>query len=77
MGFARHWNYPRVEEPLLWAIGGRKYYYRGELVAEAEGGGLFSLPRLKIHQPGLTLHPVDIEAVVAKNNALLQGRFAG
>ena len=26
LGFDRVWNYPRVEEPLLWAIGGRKYY---------------------------------------------------
>lgn len=73
LGFDRHWNYPRVEEPLLWAIGGRKYYYRGELVAEVEGGGLFSRPQLKIHQPGLTLDPVDIGAMVAQNNNLLQG----
>lgn len=73
LGFDRHWDYPRVEEPLLWAVGGRKYYYRGELVAEAEGGGLFSQPQLKIHQPGLRLDPVAIEAMVAKNNPLLQG----
>ncbi|RJX19217.1 MAG: phosphoadenosine phosphosulfate reductase [Ammonifex sp.] len=73
LGFQRYWHYPQAKEPLLWAIGGRKYYYRGELVAEAEGGGLFSPPELKIHQPGLTLDPVDIEAVVAKNSALLQG----
>lgn len=73
LGFDRHWIYPHVEEPLLWAIGGRKYYYRGELVAEAEGGGLFSRPQLKIHQPGLKLDPVDMEAMIAKNNTLLQG----
>jgi len=73
LGFDQYWSYPRVEAPLLWAIGGRKYYYRGELVAEAEGGGLFSRPQLKIHQPGLTLVPVDVEAMVAKNGALLQG----
>lgn len=73
LGFDRHWDYPRVEEPLLWAVGGRKYYYRGELVAEAEGGGLFSQPQLKIHQPGLRLDPVAIDAMVAKNNPLLQG----
>ncbi|TDA65827.1 MAG: hypothetical protein D9V47_12040 [Clostridia bacterium] len=73
LGFNRHWNYPRVEEPLLWAIGGRKYYYRGELVAEAEGGGLFSRPELKIHRPGLALDPVKVEAMVAKNGPLLQG----
>lgn len=73
LGFDRHWSYPRVEEPLLWAIGGRKYYYRGELVAEAEGGGLFSRPELKIHRSGLALDPVKVEAMVAKNGPLLQG----
>lgn len=73
LGFDRHWSYPKVDEPLLWAIGGRKYYYRGELVAEAEGGGLFSRPQLKIHQPGLTLVPVDVEAMVTRNGSLLQG----
>jgi phosphoadenosine phosphosulfate reductase len=71
--FDQEWTYPRVEEPLLWAVGGRKYYHRGELVAEAEGGGLFAQPQTKIHQPGLMLEPVNIEAMVAKNGALLQG----
>ena len=73
LGFGSFWDYPCAEEPLLWAIGGRKYYYRGELVAEAEGGGLFSRPELKIHRPGLTLEPVRLDAMVAKNGPLLQG----
>ncbi|HHY36030.1 MAG TPA: phosphoadenosine phosphosulfate reductase family protein [Firmicutes bacterium] len=73
LGFDRYWSYPRVEEPLLWAMGGRKYYYRGELVAEAEGGGLFTRPQLQIHWAPLTLEPVDIKAMLAKNNILLQG----
>ncbi|BCV22808.1 phosphoadenosine phosphosulfate reductase family protein [Moorella sp. Hama-1] len=73
LGFDRYWNYPRVDAPLLWAVGGRKYYYRDELVAEAEGGGLFTQHRLKIYRPELTLVPVDTEAMTAKNNALLQG----
>ncbi|MGB9791797.1 MAG: phosphoadenosine phosphosulfate reductase family protein, partial [Thermacetogeniaceae bacterium] len=73
LGFDRYWSYPRVEEPLLWAVGARRYYYRGELVAEAEGGGLFTRPQLKIHRVGLELEPVDLKAVIAKNNSLLQG----
>ncbi|MEW6230398.1 MAG: phosphoadenosine phosphosulfate reductase family protein, partial [Bacillota bacterium] len=73
LGFDRYWSYPRVDEPLLWAVGGRKYYYEGELVAEAEGGGLFSDPLLKVHHPGLSLEPTAIDAMVAKNNVLLQG----
>lgn len=73
LGFERYWSYPKVEEPLLWAIGSRRYYYHGELVAKAEGGGLFSKPELKIHRSGLTLEPVKVEAMVNKNGALLQG----
>lgn len=73
LGFDRYWSYPHVEEPLLWAIGGRRYYYQGELVAEAEGGGLFTRPELKIHRSGLALEPVKVEAMVAKNSPLLQG----
>ncbi|HOM97926.1 MAG TPA: hypothetical protein PLY41_06460, partial [Acetomicrobium sp.] len=34
LGFERYWSYPKVEEPLLWAIGSRRYYYHGELVAD-------------------------------------------
>lgn len=73
LGFERYWSYPKVEEPLLWAIGSRRYYYHGELVAKAEGGGLFSKPELKIHHSGLILEPVKVEAMVNKNGALLQG----
>jgi phosphoadenosine phosphosulfate reductase len=73
LGFDRYWEYPRVEEPLLWALGGRKYYYHGELVAEAEGGGMFTPPQLKIHKKGLQLKPVNVQEMVNKNNNLLQG----
>ncbi|MEW6107040.1 MAG: phosphoadenosine phosphosulfate reductase family protein, partial [Bacillota bacterium] len=73
LGFDKVWSYPRVEEPLLWAIGGRRYYYRGELVAEAEGGGLFSRPKLRIHRSGLSLDPVNVEEMLAQNSSLLQG----
>lgn len=73
LGFNRYWNYPKVEEPLLWAVGGRRYYYRGELVAEAEGGGLFSRPQLKIHQPALQLAPVDVKKMLEENAGLMEG----
>lgn len=72
LGFDKYWEYPREEEPLLWAMG-RKYYYRGTLVAEAEGGGLFTRPHLKIHQTRLNLEPVDVNAMLIKNGTLLQG----
>jgi len=37
LGLDKFWSYPKSPEPLLWAIG-RRYYYKGELVAEARGG---------------------------------------
>jgi|LFRM01.1.fsa_nt_gb phosphoadenosine phosphosulfate reductase len=73
LGFDKYWNYPRAEEPLLWAVGGRKYYYQGELVAEAKGGGLFSSPELIIKKNRLSLKPVNVKEMIARNNALLQG----
>jgi phosphoadenosine phosphosulfate reductase len=73
LGFDHHWTYPRVKEPLLWATSGRKYYYQGELVAEAKGGGLFTRPEIHIHHFGLELEPVDIDAMLTKNRHLLQG----
>lgn len=34
------WIIPNAENPLMWAEG-RRYFYRGELVAEATGGRSF------------------------------------
>lgn len=73
LGFNKQWEYLRTEAPLLWAVGGRKYYYRGDLVAEAAGGGLFSRPEIKYHQHRLDLKPVDIPAMLAKNTGMLEG----
>jgi phosphoadenosine phosphosulfate reductase len=67
------WQYPRCIEPLLWASGGRKYYYRGELVAELVGGDLFRAPSAKNVHQGLTLSPVDVEEMKARNSPMLQG----
>jgi phosphoadenosine phosphosulfate reductase len=73
LGFDRYWYYHRVAEPLLWATPGRHYYYRGELVAEAEGGGFFETPRIKFHKKDLRLRPVSVIEMLEKNNLLLEG----
>ncbi|NMB70721.1 MAG: phosphoadenosine phosphosulfate reductase, partial [Bacteroidales bacterium] len=73
LGFMEQWRYLRADEPYLWAVGGRKYFYRGELVAEAIGGGLYSRPEIKYYQTGLELRPVDIPAMLAKNGQVLEG----
>jgi len=67
LGFDRYWSYPRSREPLLWAIG-RRYYYKGLMVAEAKGGNLFQSPSIVISEEGnkLSLKPINIEKVVEK-----------
>lgn len=72
MGFDNFWTYPRGDAPLLWAIG-RKYYYKGELVAEAKGGNIYSPPQIVLTEKGqnLELEFIDIGAVVDKNKDAL------
>jgi phosphoadenosine phosphosulfate reductase len=80
LGFNRYWKYEKSENPLLWAET-RHYVYKGECVAEAIGGGLYTQPELKIHKHDLVLEPVDIKKMVSQNraifNALVQdtGKF--
>ena len=40
------WIIPNAENPLMWAEG-RRYFYRGELVAEATGGRPFLCSSIK------------------------------
>lgn len=66
------WQFLKSKEPLCWAEG-RRYFYRGELVAETQGGNLFDLPTLKNVTPNLSLSPVDIKSMIAKNENLMNG----
>ena len=66
------WKYPHCKEPLLW-VEGRRYIYRGELVAEAVGGGLYSMPVMKNVVRNLCISPVDIVAMIKKNENLMNG----
>lgn len=74
LGFDKNWNwkYPESNEPLLWALD-RRYYYKGELVAEVKGGNIFDDPIIEITNAGkeLKLMPINIQKVVEKNQKLL------
>ncbi len=72
LGFDKHWQYPKTQEPLLWA-NGRRYYYKGEWVVEAKGGNIFEPPQIIITENGknLTLKPIDIDTIVKKNQEAL------
>jgi len=66
------WKYPKSEKPLLWAEA-RRYIYKGRLVAETNGGGLYSNPTIKIHEGNLELESVDICTMLLKNKTLMDG----
>ena len=66
------WVFPDAEEPLLWAEG-RRYIYKGQLVAEAVGGGLYDMPTLKNVVEELKLEPVNVALMVKKNDSIMNG----
>ncbi|HPW77771.1 MAG: hypothetical protein BWX62_00955 [Bacteroidetes bacterium ADurb.Bin037] len=74
LGFDKKWNweYSESNEPLLWALD-RRYYYKGELVAEVRGGNIFDDPIIEVTDVGkdLKLKPINIQKVVEKNQKLL------
>lgn len=74
LGFDKNygWNYPVCDAPLMWAEG-RKYIYRGEVVAETVGGGLFSFPVMKNAVRNLEILPVEVNAFITKNENMLNG----
>ena len=72
LGFNEFWNYPRTQTPLLWRTG-RRYYYKGIMVAEAKGGGIYERPRIELTSAGqgLNLEPVKLEAMLERNKEQL------
>ena len=66
------WQLPKTENPICWAEG-RKYFYCGEFVFETQGGNLFEMPALKNVVPNLKLSPVNIDAMVKKNEDFMNG----
>lgn len=46
LGFNEKFDYPKNDLPILWAID-RRYYYKGELIAEVHGGSLYKDPHVE------------------------------
>ncbi len=67
LGFnSRGFEYPKVEEPILWAAG-RGYYYRGEKIAMVRGGGFYEDVDLEILTKIRDLEPVNLSDVLKRN----------
>jgi phosphoadenosine phosphosulfate reductase len=71
LGFDKVWQFPKCEKPLLWAVG-RQYFYKGEIAAEAKGGGFFEAPQLVFHKKNLKLEPIDVRKMIKKNAPYLR-----
>ncbi|WP_075965320.1 phosphoadenosine phosphosulfate reductase domain-containing protein [Parabacteroides massiliensis] len=59
------WQYPRCQEPLLWACN-KQYFYRGAFVFEVKGANIYDDP-IVIFQAGqesLSLIPVDVNEML-------------
>lgn len=66
------WRYPQIEKPLMWAET-RRYFYKGEFIGEAVGGGLFSMPNIKALREDFDIEPVDVNKMIEKNRSLMNG----
>lgn len=58
--------YPRVDEPILWAVG-RSYYYKGEKIATVNRGGFYRDISVKLYKEPSSLEPVNLERMLEKN----------
>ena len=72
MGFDKYWDYPKAENPLLWA-NGRRYFYMGNLVATAKKGDALNLPILELEEgfENLKLEEINLEEVIRRNSKQL------
>lgn len=73
LGMDQYWDYPKdTDNPLLWAEGIRRYVINGECVAEAQGGGFYTKPTIKLlTEDRLQLKPIDVERLYEVNQALM------
>ena len=83
LGFDKFWKYDKQSDfPYMWAEA-NNYYYRGILVAKLKGGNVYTKPEIIIpnrddgkpvmpEPNGLSLRPVDIEAMVEANREMLE-----
>ena len=74
-GMDQFWDYPKdTDAPLLWAEGIRRYVINGTCIAEAQGGGFYTKPKIKrLTEERIQLQPIDTARLYAENRALLLG----
>jgi len=83
LSFDKFWKYDKqTARPYMWAEA-NQYYYYGTLVAKLKGGNAYNAPEIIISNSedgkpimpepkGISLHPVDIMAMVEANREMLE-----
>jgi phosphoadenosine phosphosulfate reductase len=81
LSFDKYYKYEKQDEtPYMWAES-NCYWYRGQMIAKANGGSLYSAPELEIIlnnnkkpvlQKGERLQIIDISTMISKNKDLIQ-----
>ncbi len=68
------WEYPRNEDPLLWAVN-KQYFYRGELMFEAKGANIYDAATIVfadgIATIKLKLKPIDMQEMLKRNKEIM------
>lgn len=72
-GMDKYWDYPKdTDAPILWAEGIRRYVLNGVCIAEAQGGGFYTKPTIKLFsQERFQLKAIDIDRLYEENRALM------
>ena len=72
-GMDQYWDYPKnTDKPLLWAEGIRRYVMNDICVAEAQGGGFYTKPKINRQtEERLQLKPIDVDRLYEVNRALM------
>lgn len=72
-GMDKYWDYPKdTDAPLLWAEGVRRYVLNGTCIAEAQGGGFYTKPTIKLYsQERLALQAIDVDRLYEVNKNLM------
>ncbi len=72
LGFGEKFEYPKTDRPILWAID-RRYYYKGELVAEVRGGSLYRDPNIEFNKEFKlkVFEPIPLDTIISNNSEAL------
>ena len=71
LGFEKSFILPEENVPVSWAIG-KRYYYRGVVIAVAEGANIYYDPKIKFISTEIKkLLPIDIEKLILMNRSAI------